>query len=309
MKLVNFLKENSSRVGIIYENHVIDIKYIIMTELAKEKLTLNIDIPNFISNKSHQKHVINFIKKLETLDQKISEIPKDSIYELKELHFLPPVLKPTKVIGVGLNYYSFINGTGDKAPSYPELFHKTSSSLTGNNQPILIPDVTQMVVPEGELAVIIGKSGKYISESSALSYIGGYCCANDVNARDLEFRGTQWTSGKMLETFCPLGPFLITPDEVKNPNNLKIETYLNGNIIQSGNTNDMIFNIQSLISQISSVVTLELGDVILTGTSSDLGVGNSPVTLKKGDVVEVLIEGIGRLKNPVSNFNNITKTI
>jgi len=218
---------------------------------------------------------------------------------LNRVTLLPPVLRPTKVIGAGMNYHAFVSALNLAAPSFPVLFHKTSSALVGCGTSIIVPDVTKEPVPEGELAIIIGKRGKFINPAQAEDHIAGYACANDISARDLEFRTSQWTSGKMLETFCPLGPALVTRDEVSHLTCFCIETLLNGKTIQSGKTSDMIFAIPKLISEISSVVTLEIGDVILTGTPSDLGALNPPVLLEHGDVVTVRISGLGVLENSV----------
>lgn len=218
---------------------------------------------------------------------------------LDAITFLPPVLRPGKMICVGMNYYSFIEGIGETVPKYPTLFHKTSTPLNGHGQPIIIPPVTKQVVPEGELAVIIGKQGRYIPESEAFAHIAGYTCANDVCARDLEFRTSQWASGKMLDTFGPLGPALVTRDEIADPNALGIKTLLNGKVIQDGNTAGMVFSTPQLIHEISSIATLHVGDVILTGTPTDLGFLSPPVFLQPGDTVSVEIEGVGILSNPL----------
>jgi 2-keto-4-pentenoate hydratase/2-oxohepta-3-ene-1,7-dioic acid hydratase in catechol pathway len=164
----------------------------------------------------------------------------------------------------------------------------------------VLPRISEQVDYEGELAVVIGKRGKYIPEAEALSYVAGYTCANDVSAHDIEFRTSQWTSGKMLDTFCPLGPVLVTRDEIRNPNALRLRTILNGNIVQDFLTSDMVFSVPFLISYISSLATLEPGDLILTGTPAGIGCNQNPmVFLKPGDVIGVEIEGIGALFNPV----------
>jgi 2-keto-4-pentenoate hydratase/2-oxohepta-3-ene-1,7-dioic acid hydratase in catechol pathway len=160
--------------------------------------------------------------------------------------------------------------------------------------------VSRQVDYEGELAVVIGRRGKYIQESNALNYIAGYTCANDVSAHDIEFRTSQWTSGKMLDTFCPLGPVLVTADEIANPNRLAIKTVLNGRTVQESSTSDMLFSVPFLVSYISSLATLEPGDVILTGTPAGVGCNQKPqIFLEAGDEISVQIEGIGTLSNPV----------
>ncbi|GAA4992886.1 hypothetical protein GCM10023205_76910 [Yinghuangia aomiensis] len=221
-------------------------------------------------------------------------------HPLEDLDLLPPVLRPTKVIGVGMNYLSFVAQLGEAVPLHPTLFHKTASSLNGHGRPVVIPDNTDQAVPEGELAVVIGRRAARISAAEANGHIAGYACANDISARDLEFQTSQWTGGKMLETFAPLGPFLVTPDEIEDVNELGLRTVLNGRVIQQGNTAGMVFSVQELISQISMRVPLEVGDVVLTGTPSDLGELEPPIFLTEGDSISVRIDGVGELTNPVT---------
>lgn len=224
----------------------------------------------------------------------------DRTFPMSECTWLPPIPRPGKVVCVGLNYRSHLALLDEPAPEYPVLFTKPTTSLVGCGQPIVLPAVSQQVDYEGELAVVIGKKGKYIAASEALAYVGGYTCANDVSAHDIEFRTSQWTSGKMLDTFCPLGPVMVTADEVPHPDRLGLRTMLNGDIVQDECTSDMLFDVATLISYISSLATLEPGDVILTGTPAGLGCMREPqLFLRAGDRVEVAIEGIGILTNPV----------
>lgn len=217
-----------------------------------------------------------------------------------QISYLSPILRPSKVICLGLNYRDHAAEAHMAVPDYPILFHKVAGSLTGHNQPIVVPKVSDRIDYEGELAVIIGRKGKYIPEGEALEYVAGYTNANDVSARDLQFRTSQWTTGKMLDTFGPLGPALVTRDEVPDPQALRIKTILNGETMQDATTADMLFPVPFVVSYISQIVTLEPGDVIMTGTPP--GIGNTrtpPVFLKPGDSVSVEIERLGRLTNPV----------
>jgi 2-keto-4-pentenoate hydratase/2-oxohepta-3-ene-1,7-dioic acid hydratase in catechol pathway len=199
---------------------------------------------------------------------------------------------------VGLNYRSHLAEIGEPVPEYPILFHKAATSIAGHRQAIVLPRVSRQVDYEGELAVVIGRRGKYILEKEALSYVAGYTCANDVSANDLEFRTSQWTSGKMLDTFCPLGPVLVTRDAIADPGTLRLTTKLNGQTMQQASTSDMVFPVPFLISYISSLATLEPGDVLLTGTPAGIGCNRKPqVFLQPGDEVSVQIEGIGTLTN------------
>jgi acylpyruvate hydrolase len=217
-----------------------------------------------------------------------------------DVELLAPIRRPGKVVCVGLNYRSHLAEIGDPVPRYPILFHKTATSIIGHGQEIVLPRVSEQVDYEGELAVVIGRRGKYLPEEDALSYVAGYTCANDVSAHDLEFRTSQWTSGKMLDTFCPLGPVLLTRDEVGNPASLCLKTMLNGKTVQDACLTDMVFSVPFLVSYISSLATLEPGDVILTGTPAGIGCNQKPqVFLQAGDQISVQIGAIGTLTNPV----------
>jgi acylpyruvate hydrolase len=199
---------------------------------------------------------------------------------------------------VGLNYPGV--GVQSSPSAFPVLFHKVATSLVGHDQPILIPRITDHIVYEGELAIVIGRRGKHIAREQAEAWIAGYTIANDVGAPDLERRTSQWTTGKMLDTFCPLGPTLVTRDEVPDPHRLGIRTTLNGELVQSGSTAEMIFDIPYLVSYISELVTLEPGDLILTGSPKRSGTGPDPRTpMQPGDRISVEIEGLGVLSNPV----------
>jgi 2-keto-4-pentenoate hydratase/2-oxohepta-3-ene-1,7-dioic acid hydratase in catechol pathway len=218
---------------------------------------------------------------------------------LSEVELLPLGGRASKVIGVGMNYRSFVSQLGSPAPLHPTLFHKTSAALNAAGNPILVPPETLEAVPEGELAVLISRTTYRVAPAAARKHIAGYTCANDISARNLEFQTSQWTAGKMLPTFCPLGPALVSVDEAGDISRRILRTYVNGAIVQIGNTSDMIFGIDELVSRVSYLVALEAGDVLLTGTPSDLGAVDPPVFLRHGDVVRVEIDDIGVLENPV----------
>lgn len=222
------------------------------------------------------------------------------LYSRKTERALGALSSPGKIVCVGLNYRSHLAEIGEPIPEYPILFLKPSTSVIGHGDAIVLPRISRQVDYEGELAVVIGRRGKYIPESQALSHVAGYTCANDVSAHDIEFRTSQWTSGKMLDTFCPLGPVVLSADEVPNPERLHLTTRLNGEIVQDACTADMVFPVPFLISYISSLATLEPGDAILTGTPAGIGCNRNPqVFLKAGDHLSVQIEGIGTLANSV----------
>jgi len=216
---------------------------------------------------------------------------------------LAPVA-PVAFLCIGLNYRQHATETKAKIPSFPVLFMKSPCALQHPGDPILLPThlKSDEVDYECELAVVIGKCCKNVSRADALHYVLGYTCGNDVSARDWQkqFGGGQWTRGKTFDTFAPLGPCLVTPDEIPNPNNLRIHTVLNGAVMQDCNTSDMIFDIPTLIEFLSGSTTLLPGTVILTGTPHGVGMARTPpVWLKPGDIVTVEIEGIGQLTNPV----------
>lgn len=206
-----------------------------------------------------------------------------------EVKFLPPVV-PSKIIGIGLNYKLHIQESPFEAPQVPLIFLKPPSAIIGHLDHIILPEANR-VDYEGELGIVIGKKAKNIKEDEAMDYVLGCTIVNDVSARDYFQQDKAFARSKGVDTFCPFGPYIVTG---LNPDNLKIETRLNGKTVQSSNTNDLLFKVPQLISFISKYMTLMPGDLIATGTPSGVG------PMKKGDVVEVEIEGIGILKNFVS---------
>jgi len=217
------------------------------------------------------------------------------------LHLGPPVPDPDKIICLGLNYRSHAEEVGFSIPTVPILFAKFRNALTGPTSPVILPDASQEIDYEGELAVVIRKQCKSVLEDEALEYVAGYMALNDISARDLQFRSGQWLSGKTLDTFAPCGPALVL-DEISDPQNIDITTRINGQIFQQDNTRNMIFSVAFAISYISQLMTLEPGDIIATGTPEGVGFKRKPpVFLHDGDIVEVEIEGIGKLRNPVAN--------
>ena len=215
-------------------------------------------------------------------------------------HTLPPVGRPGKIICVGMNYPPAAGTTRRVAPEYPVLFQKPASGVIGHGEAIVLPGISKMVLYEGELAVVIGECGKNLAEENALKIVAGFTIANDVGAADIEARSSQWASGKMFDTFCPLGPNLVLKDDVKGPERLTIRTWLNDQLVQDGRTSQMIFRVSYLVSYISHLTTLEPGDVILTGSPKSVGTDPDPrIPLKPGDEIRVEIEGLGELHNPV----------
>ncbi len=222
------------------------------------------------------------------------------------VHKLLAPIMPSSILCIGLNYHYHAKECGMELPEFPVLFMKAVNTVQNPDDPILIPTHlrSREVDYECELAVVIGKTCKNISRTTALDYVLGYTCANDVSARDWQIQkgGSQWCRGKTFDTFAPLGPCIVTSDEITNPNKLQIKTILNGEVVQDWNTKDMIFDVTALIEFLSGSTTLLPGTVIMTGTPHGVGMGQKPPRwLKNGDMVTIEIEKIGKLSNPVVN--------
>jgi 2-keto-4-pentenoate hydratase/2-oxohepta-3-ene-1,7-dioic acid hydratase in catechol pathway len=228
-----------------------------------------------------------------------------AIYKLPRLDpslpLLPCLNGIGKIVCIGKNYPEHAKELGGQSPTEPILFLKATSALSGAFDPILLPRGAEKLDWEVELGVIIGKPGTYILESFAMDHVFGYCTADDVSERAFQTeRGGQWTKGKSADSFCPLGPFLVTKDEISDPQNLNLWLEVNGERMQDGNTRDMTFKIPELISYVSNFMSLQPGDVILTGTPSGVGKGmNPPRFLKPGDVVRLGVEGLGEQEHAV----------
>ncbi|MED0669960.1 fumarylacetoacetate hydrolase family protein [Aneurinibacillus aneurinilyticus] len=212
----------------------------------------------------------------------------------------PCVTEPQKIICVGLNYRRHAEESNMALPEAPLLFSKFSNTLTGHKHEVKLPALSNQVDYEVELAIIIGKKAKDIEKDEALTHVYGYCTANDLSARDLQFKSSQWLLGKTCDGFSPVGPYLVSADEVGDPQNLRIRTWVNGEVRQDSNTSDMIFYCDEIVSYISKHMTLYPGDIILTGTPEGVILGypeNDRIWLKDGDEVTVEIEKLGRLTN------------
>ncbi|QZP39769.1 fumarylacetoacetate hydrolase family protein [Halobaculum magnesiiphilum] len=221
------------------------------------------------------------------------------LHERQEVEILSPLVEPQKIICVGLNYIEHIEESEEERPENPVLFSKYASALVGPGQAIKWdPELTSEVDYEVELAAVVGKRARRIDRSRARDHIAGYTVANDVSARDLQFADEQWVRGKTLDTFCPLGPAIVTEDELEDPEDLRLWAEVNGERLQDSTTENLIFGIDELVSFCSRAFTLEPGDVILTGTPTGVGVfRDPPVLLDDGDQVTVGIEEIGELTN------------
>lgn len=213
---------------------------------------------------------------------------------------LPPIAAPEKVICIGLNYRDHAIETGAKIPTEPVVFSKFNTAIIGHGDSIELPAVSKQVDYEAELVVVIGKNAKQVSIENAMDYVFGYTCGHDVSARDWQKGrpGGQWLLGKTFDTFAPIGPCIATKDEITNPGELQVRMHLNGQVVQDSTTRQLIFDIPTLISHLSQIMTLKPGDLIFTGTPPGVGMAKDPpVFLADGDVCEVEVEGVGKLIN------------
>lgn len=302
MKLLTYQYQSIEKIGILNNDTIIDIGLLgqktnnefpkTMLDLIDEGFEVVAKIENEIRNSSE-----NVIAEC--------SIP------MKEATILAPIPKPRKnIIGIGLNYTEHVAesartlDTSNELPQQPVIFSKPPTAVTATNTNIILnPKLTQQLDWECELAVIIGKKGKYVKKENALDYVFGYTVINDISARDCR-RAGQWIVSKGQDTFAPMGPVLVTKDEIENPHNLNLSLTVNGVEKQNSNTKFMLFNINDLIEDLSTVFTLEPGDIIATGTPAGVGAGRNPQEwMWDGDVVEATVEGIGTLINTVKEIS------
>ena len=236
---------------------------------------------------------------LTDIKNKLAQSKEFISYKDEELD--APLRKPGKIVAIGLNYIDHASESKMELPKHPLVFTKFNSSITGPFDTIIIPSsVTDQADYEVELAVVIGKEAKNVSKESALDYVFGYTIINDVSARDIQFADGQWVRGKSLDTFCPMGPYIVTADEISDPQNLVLTCTVNNNILQNASTKDMIFSVADLISILSKSFTYEPGDIISTGTPSGVGfIRKPPVYLQNDDVMVTEIQHIGKLISKV----------
>jgi 2-keto-4-pentenoate hydratase/2-oxohepta-3-ene-1,7-dioic acid hydratase in catechol pathway len=219
---------------------------------------------------------------------------------VREVRLLAPVPRPPKFLGIGFNYRSHLTETGREEPDFPVFFNKQSTCVTGPFDPIVLPGVSDMVDWEGELGVVIGREARGLTPGDAPGVVAGYLVVNDVSTRDWQVRSPTMTLGKSFDTHGPLGPWLVTPDEVADPHELGLRTWLNGELVQDARTDEMVFDVWAQIATLSQACTLEPGDVITTGTPAGVGVARTPPRfLQPGDVVRVEVERVGTIENRV----------
>lgn len=284
MKLVRFGQKGSEQPGIYQDGMVFNLSAI-MPEIP--------DIGEYFFRHGW----FEKIKKIHQEDSTLACFRSCAVPE-SQIRLGPPIHKPSKIICIGKNYLDHAQEGGFDVPKQPLLFCKSQNTINGPFDPIQLPSSSHMIDWEVELAVIIGKEGKQIQKESAYDYIAGYTILNDVSARQAQFSDGQWFRGKSFDTFAPVGPAIVTQDEIPNPHDLNLMTLVDGEVMQNGNTKDMIFDIPTLIEFISQDITLVPGDVISTGTPSGVGIFRKPpVILKPGNVVECRIDKIGAIIN------------
>lgn len=283
MKLVTF-EGKGPRAGAVIGNMVLDIN----------------SAQPFLPHSTDEIIRRGLLPEVQNLVDNASELDKTHFHMLEETPLYPPVLHPSKIICLSLNYEGHAKEQKKEPPTHPIIFAKAPSALVGPFDDIVISPDVEDVDAEAELALVMGREGKSIPEDEACNYIAGYLAFNDVSARMIQREDRQWFRGKSFDSFAPCGPWLVTPDEIGDPHRLMIKQNLNGDVMQAGNTSDMIFSIFETISFISSSMALMPGDIIATGTPEGVGVfRDPPVFLKDGDTVEIEIERIGTIRNKV----------
>ena len=304
MKLITFQAHGQTRWGSMHGEAAVDLnlaRAMFLASQGKEAKYLAADAVDFIRQGEEAWDAAE-----ETLEFFGARVVDGISFHLDAVKLLAPLSNPSKVIGIGLNYgeHRSEQNIGADKSLYPILFPKFPSSIIGPGDAITWdPIMTQKVDYEAELGVVIGKRARRVSAADALDYVFGYCNLDDISARDLqhdEKGGKQYTRGKSLDTFCPMGPYVASKDEIPDPQNLRVQCWVNGEVRQDSNTSFMLSGVAQLIEFISQGITLMPGDVISSGTPSGVGhFRNPPVYLKPGDVVEVEVAGLGRLSNPI----------
>jgi 2-keto-4-pentenoate hydratase/2-oxohepta-3-ene-1,7-dioic acid hydratase in catechol pathway len=285
MKIATFSVQTEQHIGLVKGDQIFSL-----TALGPEEFPAC--MKKFIERGSELRS-----RAEQLIEQRVND---DAIFKLSEVNILPPIAKPDKIICVGLNYFDHCKETGMEPPESPVIFSKYANAIAGHNDAIEIPINSTEVDFEAELAFVIGREAKHVSEEEADDYVFGYTIMNDISARDLQFQDGQWSRGKTADTFAPFGPVIVTKDEVGDPHNLAISLELNGEIMQDSNTSNLIFTVPKIISFLSQSMTLMPGDLIATGTPPGVGMGRNPkIWLKNGDRMNVRIEKIGTLSNHV----------
>jgi 2-keto-4-pentenoate hydratase/2-oxohepta-3-ene-1,7-dioic acid hydratase in catechol pathway len=280
LRLVTFFREGDYEPGVLAEDHVVRIK--------------DAGFPNVLSV------IAGGADALDAIGRWMHSPPWSDQFPVDTVKLLAPLTRPPKIICIGLNYRDHAEESNLPIPEVPTVFCKFATAVTGPGHPIVLPKNSTKPDYEAEFAVVIGKRGRHIPEDRWREHVFGYTILNDVSARDFQMATTQWMIGKTFDTFAPMGPAIVTADEIEDPHNLDISLSINGEELQRSNTRNLIFNIPKLIAHLSSVFTMEPGDIISTGTPAGVGFARKPPRwLLPGDVVTITVEGVGQLVNPV----------
>jgi 2-keto-4-pentenoate hydratase/2-oxohepta-3-ene-1,7-dioic acid hydratase in catechol pathway len=284
MRLVTFAGPDGPAVGVLRGEDVMDLGSVMAAPPASVRELLAAGA-----------------EALDRAERAAAEAPRAALHSMESLTLLPPIHDPGKVLCLGLNYAEHAAESGHEPPAHPAIFMRSRTSLVGHGGPLIRPRLSEQLDYEGELAVVIGRSARHVSEEAALEHVAGYAPFIDGSVREVQYWTRQWTLGKNFDSTGAFGPALVTADEVPSgADGLRIRTRVDGETLQDGNTADMLFKVPRIVSLLSGVCTLEPGDVIITGTPSGVGKARTPPRwLRPGEVVEVEIEGLGVLRNPV----------
>ena len=280
MKLATFTHQGNTRIGVVEGDEMLD--------LAASAPDLPRDMLAFLGAGPEALHAAR------------AAMAGGPRLALADVHLEVPIARPPKFLAVGLNYADHVAEAGLEPPQHPTIFNKQSTCVAGPTDPIHVPAVSHVLDYEGELGFVIGRRCRHVSRDDARDVIAGYLVVDDVSVRDWQLRVPTWTMGKSFDTHGPIGPWIVTPDELPDPHQLRLRTWVNGDLRQDSSTKELIFDCFTLVEHLSTAFTLEPGDVVATGTPSGVGIGmKPPQLLRSGDVVRIEIEGIGEIENPV----------
>lgn len=313
MQLVTFVANGERRVGVHVDGSIIDARAALAARFADggegrpDELAAALvpaDMVAFIERGepalAQVRSAVDYA--LARKDESPQPYERRLTYSFNDVGVHAPIINPSKVVAIGLNYLDHAKESGMEPPKKPIFFTKYTTAIVGPGAAVVLPsqEMSNQVDYEVELAVVIGKAARNVSEDEAMDHVFGYTILNDVSARDLQFEDGQWVKGKSLDTFAPMGPWVVTKDEIADPHDLRIVLALNGEVVQDSSTSNLIFKIPQLIAYLSRLFTLRPGDVIATGTPPGVGMARDPQRfLKPGDTMVCEIEGIGALENPV----------
>ncbi len=305
MRLVTFAKRSGPRLGAVLYDQVLDLVEASKTLLKTSTLPFPTTMLELLQGGKSARDATKAVLRLAHEDEAFAQLAQlGYTFPLERVSFLPPIARPGKIICLGHNYRHHIREMGSSMPDYPVIFAKFANTLIGHRQPLVLPRISTMVDYEAELMLVIGKTGKDIAPEDAFAYIAGYTIFNDVSVRDYQKRTVQWLQGKTFDGTGPVGPALVTADEISDPQALDITLRLNGEVMQRSTTADFIFDIPTIISYLSQIMTLEPGDLIATGTPNGVGFARTPpVFLEPDDLIEVEISQLGVLQNTVVAAN------